>query len=432
MKSISVNKGDITMRILWLVNVPLPEASQLMNETPTPFGGWLLYASAQLSKVDGVQLFIAFPKIGLSDVLMLRGEKITYYGFPPIKKKKQCINGKGLYFHRILDQSKPDIVHIFGTEYPHTLAMVNACLERKIKVVISIQGLVSIYAKHYMACLPVDTINTITFRDFIKRDNLKLQQNKFIERGRLEIEALQGVKHIVGRTTWDKACTSQINSDATYYFCNEILREVFYEHTWDINKCKRYSIFVSQGSYPIKGLHFMLEAMPIVLRRFPDARLYVSGNNLTKSDTLMDRLKRTSYGKYLNKLVQRLCLEDKVIFTGVLDERQMCERFLYSHVFVCPSSIENSPNALGEAMLLGVPCVASDVGGVADMLKHKEEGFVYQHDAPYMLAHYVNEIFANDELSVQFSVKAREHAMQRHDCEKNNEALISIYKDILS
>ena len=89
-------------------------------------------------------------------------------------------------------------------------------------------------------------------------------------------------------------------------------------------------------------------------------------------------------------------LERNVVFTGPLDEEKMCQRYLKSNVFVCPSSIENSPNSLGEAMVLGVPCVASDVGGVSDMLKHKEEGFVYQTDAPYMLAHYVCEIFENE------------------------------------
>ena len=118
-------------------------------------------------------------------------------------------------------------------------------------------------------------------------------------------------------------------------------------------------------------------------------------------------------------------------FTGILYEKQMCERHLKSHVFVCPSSIENSPNSLGEAMILGVPCVASDVGGVADMLKHQEEGFVYQADAPYMLAHFVCEVFADDEIALQISVNARKHAMRTHDPEKNLKALLSIYEQII-
>jgi glycosyltransferase involved in cell wall biosynthesis len=419
------------MNILWLTNVPLPEASQLMNEASTPFGGWLVNASTRLSEEEVISLAIAFPKTGLSDVLTLMGIKKTYYAFPPIGENEPNTSEGSKFLTRILEQAKPDIVHIFGTEYAHTLAMVNACNKLNIAAVISIQGLTSVIAGHYLSGLPVNVQNRFTLRDLIKQDNLKQQQSKFVKRGALEIEALQKVKHVIGRTTWDRACTYQINPDAEYHFCNETLRDEFYNHRWDINHCEKHSIFVSQGSYPIKGLHFMLEAMPLIVKRFPDAKLYIGGNNITQSDTLKDRLKRTSYGKYIEELIKRFHLNSHVVFTGVLNEKQMCERYLQSHVFVCPSSIENSPNSLGEAMILGVPCVASDVGGVTDMLKHTEEGFIYQHDAYYMLAHYVSEVFGNDKIALRFSAKAKEHAMRIHDRDENTRRLIDIYKDIL-
>lgn len=420
------------MKILWLTNVPLPEANQLMKAASTPYGGWLVNASARLSEEIGINLSIAFPKIGLSDVLKLTGYRKTYYAFPPVGENGTSINEGTKFFTHILEQARPDVVHIFGTEYAHTLAMVNACNKQNIAAVISIQGLVSIIVQHYLAGLPIKIQNRFTLRDLIKQDNLKQQQSKFFKRGRLEIEALQNVKHIIGRTTWDKACTSQINPDAVYHFCNETLRDEFYSHRWEINRCEKHSIFISQGSYPIKGLHFMLEAMPLILKRFPDAKLYIGGNNITNSDSLKERLKRSSYGKYIEELIKKFNLNSHVVFTGVLNEKQMCERYLQSHVFVCPSSIENSPNSLGEAMLLGVPCVASDVGGVTDLLRHKKEGFVYQADAPYMLAHYIGEIFASAELALQISVKASEHAIRTHDREANNQTMISIYQDIIS
>ena len=108
-----------------------------------------------------------------------------------------------------------------------------------------------------MACLSVNVQSRFTNRDFIKQDNLKQQQSKFIKHGAFEIKALQKVKHIIGRTTWDRACAYQINPDAEYHSCNETLRDEFYKHNWDINNCEKHSIFVSQGSYPIKGLHFI-------------------------------------------------------------------------------------------------------------------------------------------------------------------------------
>lgn len=416
------------MKIMWLTNIALPEASLLMNEKPTPYGGWFVSMSTVLAEQNKIELLVAFPKNGLRNVLVLKGYKITYYAFPTVSSKKLSTNYA--YLAEILDQARPDIVHVFGTEYVHTLAMVNVCQGKNIKVVIWIQGLTSIISRHYLAGLPIGVIYRFTLRDLLKQDNIKQQQSKFVKSGELEIEALEKVRHVVGRTTWDKACAYQINPDAQYYFCNETLRNEFYKHRWDIDRCEKHSIFVSQGSYPIKGLHFVIEAMPSIVKRFPDAKLYIGGQSPAKLDSLIDQIKISSYGKYINDLIGRFKLESNIVFTGILSEKEMCEQFLRSHVFVCPSSIENSPNSLGEAMILGVPCVASDVGGVSDLLTHNEEGFVYQSDAPYMLSHYVGEIFANDELAQSFSENAAGHAARTHDREEILRRMVQIYEEI--
>ena len=420
------------MNILWFTNVALPEASLLMNEKPTPFGGWFVSTSACLADVDGIMLSIAFPKNNLIDVQVLRGGKINYYAFPPVSEKEIRLNKQNTYLEKILDEAKPDIVHIFGTEFAHALAMVNICKKKNMNAAISIQGLISVIAQHYMACLPAKVQKRFTFRDFIKQDNLNQQQKKLIKRGEFEIKALQKVKHIIGRTTWDKACALQTNPDAKYHFCNETLKDEFYKHTWDINRCEKHCIFVSQGSYPIKGLHFMLEAMPLILKSFPDTKLYVGGHNITKTNTLKDKLKISSYGKYIKELMEKCNLQNNVVFTDILDEKQMCERYLKSHVFVSSSTVENESNSLSEAKMLGVPCVASYVGGVTDRILHGEDGFFYQHDATYMLAYYVCEIFSKEKLALKFSKNGRDRAMNTYNRERNINTLIAIYKDIFA
>ena len=419
------------MNILWLINIPLPEASQLMGENPSPFGGWLINASKDLANKEDVELSIAFPSNKANKFKELKGEKINYYPFTPVKNTDTKVIAYNESFETLLKNLKPDIVHIYGTELAHTLSMVNVCKNLEVETIISIQGLVSICAQHIYANLPFRGVYGFTLRNLLRRDSVYLNKKTFELRGKNEIESLQKTNHIIGRTTWDKACSSQINPDAKYHFCNETLREEFYKHKWSINDCEKHSIFLSQGQYPIKGLHYMLEAMPIILKKFPGAKVYISGKDITKSDSIKDKLLLTYYGKFIRKMISSLGLEEKVVFTGPLDEQKMCQRYLKSNVFVCPSSIENSPNSLGEAMVLGVPCVASDVGGVSDMLKHKEEGFVYQTDAPYMLAHYVCEIFENEDLALKFSKNAREHALTTHDRDANTRRLIEIYRDVI-
>ena len=143
-----------------------------------------------------------------------------------------------------------------------------------------------------------------------------------------------------------------------------------------------------------------------------------------------DKLKQSFYSKYLGKLIKKYKLENNVEFLGFLSGEKMAERFLKSNVFVSPSSIENSPNSVGEAMLLGVPTVSSDVGGVKNMLTHEQEGFIYPADEPYMLEYYVSKIFEDSDLAYKFSKNAKEHAEHTHNRSLNGKTLMEIYNKI--
>lgn len=419
------------MKILWLTNIPLPTISEEMNLPTLNVGGWLIGLSNDLKYNDDIELNICFPVDNIPNIITKEKEKIAYHAIPrkiadPTKYDNEIENN----FSKLLENIDPDVVHIWGTEFPHSLAMVNACKGRK--VIISIQGLCSIYATHYYANLPNEVIKRFTIRDLIKQDNIAIQKRKFEKRGAFEIEAIKNVNHIIGRTNWDKACTSQINPNANYYFCNETLRDEFYNHSWDIEKCEKFSIFLSQGEYPIKGLHYFLEALPLIIKQYPRVHLYIAGTNISKSDSLKDKFRLSSYGKHIRDLIRSNHLENHITFTGGLNEKQMCDRYINSHLFICPSSIENSPNSLGEAMILGVPSIASDVGGVTDMLRNKEEGFVYQTDAPYMLAYYVCKLFGDDDLAGKLSINAKRHANVTHNKVDNKNRIIEIYKEVLN
>ena len=332
-------------------------------------------------------------------------------------------------FKEELESFRPDVIHIWGTEYGHTLAMVNAAETAGLldRVTVHIQGLCSVYADHYAEGVPVPVCNGFTFRDFIRRDNIAQQQKKFAMRGELEVKALRKVHHIMGRTDWDEACTTQINPKVNYHFGNETLRAPFYDGQWSYENCQKHRIFASSCAYPVKGFHYLLEAFAEVLKAYPDATLAVTG----KSVLDYPKLRENSYQKYLAKLIRKYGLEDKVEFLGRLSAEQMKENYLKANIFAMPSTIENSPNSLGEAMLLGVPCVASDVGGITNMMTHNTEGYIYQSTAPYMLAHYIKSIFDMGAEAEQMGLRAKAHAVKTHNPEKNLQDLLAIYEEIV-
>ena len=422
------------MKVLWLCNIMLPRIAKSLSMPFRSTNGWLTGLSEELQKEEDAELIVSFPVLTQAAPLEGTADGMEYYGFPWNGKDFHYSQATEDYFYSVLKETKPDLIHIFGTEFPHTLAMVRACERTGLlsHTVISIQGLVSVYAEHFLAALPERVSHAYTFRDFVKRDNVLKAQKKYRSRGKLETEALRKVSHIIGRTDWDRACTEEINSRAIYHFCNETLRKSFYENQWSLESCERHSVFVSQWEYPIKGFHLLLLAMPVLVRTYPDLRVYTTGKSPFERVGFKECLKESSYLVYIKKLIEMYHLKEHIIFLGgELDEKSMCKAFLHAHVFLSPSSIENSPNSLGEAMILGVPCVASDVGGVRNMLIHGEEGFLYPYDEYYMIAHYISRIFEDDELALSFSIAGRVHGKRTHDPHRNLEDLRKAYGEII-
>ncbi|MFE0562563.1 glycosyltransferase family 4 protein [Priestia megaterium] len=423
-------------RILWVCNVPIPRIAEDMKINAPNICGWLIGFANSLENNEDIELHICFPVIGLKKMKSGKVGNINYYafsqpkvfGFLPVEDQLNTSPLMKEHINRIIQSVKPDILHIFGTEYPHSLVAAKA-FNKPDKTVVNIQGLTSFYWMHYNSGIPYGTLKKFSLSN-IARGNLLKQAKKLEKRGLFEVETLKNVGHVIGRTDWDQACTTQVNPRVKYHFCNESLRDSFYQGTWNNSSCEKHSIFMSQASTPIKGLQFMLRALPDILKEFPDTHLYIAGNDLTKTDSLYGKLKISSFALYIKELIKDNALENKITFTGPLTELQMKERFLRSNVFVSPSTIENSPNSLGEAMILGVPSISSDVGGVKDMLEHNKEGFIYQGDAPYMLAFYIKKYFRDNGMAKEFGLRAQRHAHLTHNRESNLHTLLKIYEEI--
>lgn len=412
------------MKLLWLCNM-VPGAVKKAITGKEGNGLWVDHVLQDLRKQEDLQIRILCPykkeKTGSLD------DRCDYRTFRT-KLPHQYLPELEEEFCNLLQEYQPDVIHCWGVEYAHSLAMANAAEKTGLlsRMAVSIQGLCCFIAGHYCEGIPQSVQHSSTFRDFLRKDNIAQQQKKFLLRGELEQQTLQKVGHIIGRTRWDKACTELIHPEAVYHCCNETLQPVFYQDGWEAEACRKHHIFASSCSYPVKGFHHLLEAFAQVVKVYPDATLSVPGRSYLKANTL----RRSSYQKYLAKLTRHYGLEERIEFLGSLSAEGMKDAYLRANVFVLPSTIENSPNSLGEAMLLGVPCVAADVGGVTTMITHDTEGFVYQSTAPYMLAHYIRSVFAMGGDAAVMGQAARQHALKTHDPETNLRDLLTIYTEI--
>ena len=386
-------------------------------------GGWMLGAAEALLSEGEMDLSVATVCIDVTELKVLQGKSITYYVLPYGKGNKEYNPDYEPLWRQVCDKAKPDIVHIHGSEFTHGLAWVNACGSDN--VVVSIQGLKSAYYYYYYGLTKSEIMRNITLRDMLKGSILK-EQKSFRKSGEWEKELLKKVHHIIGRTSWDRARTWEINSDAEYHFCNETLRKEFYDGSqWNYDSCVPHSIFLSQAGYPLKGLHQVLRTLPTILRHYPDTVVRIAGNDITRPNKKMGIPMLSGYGKIISKMIHKLGLQDKVTFTGNLNAEEIKREYLKCNVFVCSSAIENSPNSLGEAQILGVPCIASYVGGVPDMMRGDEE-HLYRFEETAMLAEKVCRIFAENTNCKNM----RNKALYRHDPKKNALKIVKIYKSI--
>lgn len=410
------------MRVLWLCNVMLPEFCDEFGFKKVNVGGWLTGMWNEMKNVEDLQLGIACPIKDWARAKDGKVGEISYYSFPFSMVQKDLLKQEE-YFCKMIERFSPDIIHIWGTEYQHTLAMVNAAESKGMLdcVVINIQGLVSFYANAYTLGLP-DAI-----LDIKKEGEKSIREGKedFEERGTLEKKALEKARNVIGRTAWDKACVTQINSQITYWKCNEILRDAFYQNKgqWNYEQCQKYSIFISQANYPIKGFHKVIGALRILVEQFPLTHVYVAGANLEE--------RKGVYASYIMDLIEENDLKNYVTFLGSLTEEDMCEQYIRANVFVSASSIENESNSVAEAKIIGTPVIASYVGGIESSMKHGEDSFVYPFHEEYMLAYYVGQLFETKSLANQFSENGRTEIEKIVDKEINLKQNIDIYKNLV-
>lgn len=415
------------MKILWITNIVFPEAMRLLTGEADikGSGGWMLASANSLSGNDEIQLVVASVSNRIKQLTRLEGTRIIYYLLPLGKGGRKYNKEYEFFWKEIKRKEVPDIVHIHGTEFSYGLSYIKACGDQN--VVVSIQGLTSVIARYYTAGLTNrDILRNITIRDLFGR-SIWHEKKKFEQQGKNEIETLRQCKHIIGRTSFDKAYSEIINPEAKYYKCNETLREEFYSGQWDYYRCKRHTIFLSQCWYPLKGAHQVFKAMPFILKEYPDACIRIAGTDITKADTIIQRLRRSGYARYLRNLIHKLHIENYITFTGPLNAKGIKEELLSCNVFVCPSSIENSSNSLAEAQILGVPCVASYAGGLPTMMEGDEK-HLYRFEEYEMMAHLIMDVFADSNSGIDMRMLAH----IRHDPENNLENLMEIYKRIIN
>jgi glycosyltransferase involved in cell wall biosynthesis len=131
----------------------------------------------------------------------------------------------------------------------------------------------------------------------------------------------------------------------------------------------------------------------------------------------------------LAQLVNRYHLSDRIQMPGFCED--IFSMLSTAHLFILPSLHESSPNALIEAMGVGLPCIASNVGGVLDLIDHQENGLLIPPRASGALAEAINDLLTNQELAVYLGRNARRKIEEMFDSNRSIQQLEAVYQDCL-
>lgn len=418
------------MKVLWIVNSILGALSESLYNQKS-HGLWMDALLEDFKGQSKFQLVVATTNAS-NEIVMVEQSGVRYYALPsqpPIlydENKQENISA----WKKLLEDEKPDLIQVWGTEFTHGLCALR--LAKNIPSIIYMQGYLGSIARHYTAGIPErDLIRTVTFRDVIKRDSILQQQKKYYHSTKKEKEMIKLAGNIISENEWCNNSIRAIVPDINIYTCPLSINKVFSKKQWEIEKAEKHSIICTASGYPLKGLHMVLRAVALLKKRYPDIKLYVPGQKMISDGSLKWLLRKRGYTKYIEKLIKELQIEEQVVWLGRISQEELAEYYEKARVFVLSSSIENHSSSLKEAMMVGVPSVASAVGGVPEYVTHGKNGFLYRFEEYEIMAEYVATLFDNDGLAQQLSNAGREDMLQLHGNINIYESIVEIYKQVM-
>lgn len=416
------------MRVLWFTSSPCgyltPKGNRGYNG-----GGWMDSIEREIKKRSDIVLGVCFPMNGQPFKSVV--DNVEYF---PIKHhskrlKDKIIDAVKFYdvkrdeivwpqyisqLKKVIDIFKPDVIEIFGSEIYIELA---ALATDNIPKILHIQGLLSLYIYIYYP----NGISPVT--NYFQNWNPK----KIYERFQYDVNwkrscyreqnIFKHVNHVIGRTAWDKAGAAILNPNAIYHYGGEILRPAFYEKSERLMPEKLTIVTTSSGAM-YKGFDFVLKVADILKNKIKvDFEWNVYGNVNPK---FFEKVTGINHQKVYIKL------------RGIASAEQLRDSILHSTLYFQPSYIENSPNSVCEAQILGVPSIATNVGGTSSLIEEGVTGILIPAGEPYYAAFQIENLYKDKILNEKMGRKAKEVAERRHNRNEIISNLIRTYREIIS
>ncbi len=364
-----------------------------------------------------IELGIAFEH--QDDIFKVKKEGVVYY---PIKVNRTSSPKENYallkpHYLKVVEDFNPDIIHCFGTERWHY-----GLIAKKINVpvVIHMMGFMNIYdMMDEMVIHNLDYWKYFSFNPlkvWINRKSWNLKK----ENQELEKEVMLANNFFMGRTEWDKNIVKYYSPQSTYFHCPEAIREEIYnsKNIWHYHKREKLRLITIGNAGSLKGNEIMLKTALLLKEEF-----HIDFEWIYTSDSY-----KMSFFEKLNSIK---CEDVSIKLIGRIDANRIAKELSEADLYIHPSIIDNSPNTVCEAQLIGIPVIAANTGGLAQMIEDGKTGFLYPYSEPHTLAFTIMNLYHDKEKLEMISSNEIDMSHKRHNPQSVGNQLVKIYKTII-
>ncbi len=416
-----------TLRVLWFGTSP-SLGRRFFDSSFTVGTSWIEALELLIHQAPGIMLGLAFPwPTDRHQHFTCQETSTQYYAMPRRPHNKWQRLFQRIFFVNhdkeivsdalsVVERFKPDLVAFFGTETPYPLIIPHL----KVPHVVWFQGNLTVYQQKWHAGISIWQSIKAERLYALMTGNSDIQQywqyDRYVRR---EHEIFTHIHNFIGRTQWDRRLAQTMAPQAQYHHCDEALRPIFHQLKWQPHDRVAKVVVSTFRENLFKGLETAMAAFQMLTSTL--------GWDITWRVIGVDA--SSTYAK-VSKSNSGLTDSSGFQLLGAKKAEDLAKELLNADLFVHPSHIDNSPNSLCEAMLMGIPVVSTNVGGIPSMLSDGEEGLLVQNGDAYALAGAIHQLLSDKKLAATLGSAARKRALMRHDGEHILTDLVSIYRKI--
>lgn len=323
---------------------------------------------------------------------------------------------------RIIEDFRPDLIQCFGAEWPYG-AIAEAV---DLPVVIHMMGFLNIYY------LSIHMARGQSGGSIRKSRSLKRRIRYLLRRGRpaegdeerpaaAERRVMSLNRFFFGRTEWDRNIVRYYSPGSRYYHVPEAVKPCIYNAAgqWVYHCGGRIRLFTLSSADDRKGNEIILRAAEVLKK--------ILGLEIV--------WRVAGHRDFFPKFELRTGIrheEVNIELLGMIGGREIIDELKSADFFVHPSIMDNSPHAVCEAQLIGCPVIASNVGGVPDLVEDGKTGFLYPYNEPHTLAFLIANLYREKELLSRISLNEVREAGNRHDPQMIARVMLEAYQSIIA